>query len=123
MSEAGLIERTGSPMSRIEEKPFSFTKGEHTLEFDKRNRFFCLDGKKEVYLAGQEHKLLVFLMSSPEHLFTRTACYEMLYSPQIAIQRAETKTVAIFVHRLRQKLECFRENLVTAHGQGYLWRA
>ncbi|MEW5791850.1 MAG: phosphate regulon transcriptional regulator PhoB [Pseudomonadota bacterium] len=79
-------------------------------------------GSVELHLGPTEFKLLRFLMSHPERVFTRNALLDRVWGQQVYV---EERTVDVHIRRLRKALEPFGcENYIeTVRGSGYRFRA
>ena len=84
-------------------------------------------GAREVFrsdellaLTAREFELLVFLASSPRHVFRRDELFEQVWG----YTYGDAATVTVHVRRLREKVEADPANpshLVTVWGVGYRW--
>lgn len=79
-------------------------------------------GSVELHLGPTEFKLLRFLMSHPERVFTRSTLLDRVWGQQVYV---EERTVDVHIRRLRKALEPFGcENYIeTVRGSGYRFRA
>ena len=71
-------------------------------------------------LTAREFELLVFLASSPRHVFRRDELFEQVWG----YTYGDAATVTVHVRRLREKIEAEPANprhLVTVWGVGYRW--
>ncbi|MDL2319132.1 response regulator transcription factor [Eubacteriales bacterium OttesenSCG-928-A19] len=74
---------------------------------------------REVELKHREYELLYFLMSNPEIVFSKEQLYERIWGMDAL---GDSKTVAVHINRLREKLEKDPANPVyiqTVWGAGY----
>ncbi|MDL2218056.1 response regulator transcription factor [Christensenellaceae bacterium OttesenSCG-928-M15] len=88
-----------------------------------------LPGSRRVYVGGEEvefknreYELLYFLMSNPEIVFSRDTLYERIWGLDAV---GDTKTVAVHINRLRDKIEQDPANpthIETVWGAGYRFR-
>jgi DNA-binding response OmpR family regulator len=77
---------------------------------------------KEVELKNKEYELLYFLASNAEIVFSKDHLYEMIWGMDAF---GDTKTVAVHISRLREKIEkdpSNPEHLQTVWGAGYRFR-
>jgi DNA-binding response OmpR family regulator len=73
----------------------------------------------EIELKNKEYELLFFLMSNPNHVFTKEHLYERIWSMDAF---GDLKTVAVHINRIREKIEKDPQNpeyLQTVWGAGY----
>jgi len=83
-------------------------------------RVYVLD--EEVELKNKEFELLHFLVSNPDVVFTKEQLYERIWGMDAL---GDTKTVAVHINRLREKIEKDPQNPVhvqTVWGAGYRYR-
>lgn len=76
-------------------------------------------GGQEVELKHREYELLHFLMENPEIVFSKEQLYERIWGMDAL---GDSKTVAVHINRLREKLESDPHNPVhiqTVWGAGY----
>jgi len=76
----------------------------------------------EVELKNKEYEMLVFLISSPEIVFSKEHLYERIWGMNAF---GDLKTVAVHINRLREKIEKDPQNPVfiqTIWGAGYRFR-
>ena len=76
----------------------------------------------EVELKHKEYKMLVFLMSNPEIVFSKEHLYERLWGMDAL---GDLKTVAVHINRLREKIEKDPQNpahIQTVWGAGYRFK-
>lgn len=89
--------------------------------FIKRHQVFR--GKKEIVLTGKEFKLLLFLASHPNQVFSKKYLFEMIWHLDAL---GEMATVTVHVNRLRDKLNEVEPEFTaieTVWGNGYRFRA
>lgn len=89
--------------------------------FIKRHQVFR--GKKEIMLTGKEFKLLVFLASHPNQVFSKKYLFEMIWHLDAL---GEMATVTVHINRLREKLNSVEPEFTaieTVWGNGYRFRA
>lgn len=89
--------------------------------FIKRHQVFR--NKKEIVLTGKEFKLLVFLASHPNQVFSKKYLFEMIWHMDAL---GEMATVTVHVNRLRDKLNEVEPEFTaieTVWGNGYRFRA
>jgi DNA-binding response OmpR family regulator len=73
----------------------------------------------EVELKNKEYELLLFLISNPNHVFSKEHLYERIWGMDAF---GDLKTVAVHINRLREKIEKDPQNpkyLQTVWGAGY----
>jgi len=78
--------------------------------------------EEEVDLKNKEFELLHFLVSHPDKVFTKEQLYERIWGMEAL---GDTKTVAVHINRLREKIEKDSQNPVhiqTVWGAGYRYR-
>lgn len=100
----------------IAKMPEGITIGHITLNPATR-RVYVLG--EEVELKHKEYELLLFLMSNPEIVFSKEQLYERIWGMDAL---GESKTVAVHIGRLREKLEKDAANpeyIQTVWGAGY----
>jgi len=76
----------------------------------------------EVDLKNKEFELLHYLVSNPDQVFTKEQLYENIWGMDAL---GDTKTVAVHINRLREKVESDPQNPVhiqTVWGVGYRYR-
>ena len=76
----------------------------------------------EVELKNKEFELLCYLVSNPDKVFTKEQLYESIWGMDAL---GDTKTVAVHVNRLREKIEADPQNPVhiqTVWGVGYRYK-
>jgi len=115
-----LIARLNVIFRRIEQdeakfmKPISFGEvriNPYTHEVTFRDEF--------VQLTPKEYKLLLFLVTNPNVVFSRDQLLNNIWDDEVAI---ETRTVDVHIRKLRKKLEEFPEHprwFETVRGYGY----
>ena len=105
--------RGGMPMGGA---PEGITIGRITLNPATRRVF--VEGQ-EVDLKHKEYELLFYLMSNPEIVFSKEQLYEQIWGMDAL---GDSKTVAVHINRLREKLEKNPANpthIQTVWGAGY----
>lgn len=105
--------RGGTPMGGV---PEGITIGRITLNPATRRVF--VEGQ-EVELKHKEYELLFYLMSNPEIVFSKEQLYEQIWGMDAL---GDSKTVAVHINRLREKLEKNPANpthIQTVWGAGY----
>lgn len=77
---------------------------------------------EEVHLGPTEYRLLLFLISRPERVFTREQVLDRVWGQGVYV---EERTVDVHIRRLRKALEPYRcEGMVqTVRGSGYRFSA
>jgi len=76
----------------------------------------------EVELKNKEFELLSYLVSNPDKVFTKEQLYESIWGMDAL---GDTKTVAVHINRLREKVEADPQNPVhiqTVWGVGYRYK-
>ena len=76
-------------------------------------------GENEVDLKNKEYELLFFMVSNPNHVFSKEILYERIWGMDAF---GDLKTVAVHVSRIREKIEKDPQNpehLQTVWGAGY----
>ena len=76
-------------------------------------------GDEEIELKNKEYELLYFLISNPNHVFSKEHIYERIWGMDAF---GDLKTVAVHINRLREKIEKDPQNpvyLQTVWGAGY----
>ena len=76
-------------------------------------------GNEEIELKNKEYELLFFLISNPNHVFSKEHLYERIWGMDAF---GDLKTVAVHINRLREKIEKDPQNpvyLQTVWGAGY----
>ncbi|MCL2748298.1 MAG: response regulator transcription factor [Oscillospiraceae bacterium] len=79
-------------------------------------------GDAEIDLKNKEYELLFFLISHPNHVFSKERIYERIWGIDAW---GDLKTVAVHINRLREKIEKDPQNpeyLQTVWGAGYRFR-
>ncbi|MDR1158921.1 MAG: response regulator transcription factor [Oscillospiraceae bacterium] len=79
-------------------------------------------GEKEIDLKNKEYELLYFLVSNAEIVFSKDHLYETIWGMDAY---GDTKTVAVHISRLREKIEknpSNPEHLQTVWGAGYRFK-
>lgn len=84
-----------------------------TLVIDKGNKLCTIDGQ-EVPLTKKEYTFLTFLISNPNHIYSRQELLKDVLKVSTSIRSIDTS-----VSRLRKKLGPYAANLVTRMGFGY----
>ncbi len=77
----------------------------------------CLDSGVE--LTATEYRLLLFLASHPEHVFSRNALIENVLGRDVAVL---DRTIDVHIMALRRKLGACGEWIETVRGFGYKFR-
>ena len=76
-------------------------------------------GDKEIELKNKEYELLLFLISNPNHVFSKEHLYERIWGMDAF---GDLKTVAVHINRIREKIEKDPQNpeyVQTVWGAGY----
>jgi len=76
-------------------------------------------GEREIELKNKEYELLFFLVSNPNHVFSKERLYERIWGMDAL---GDLKTVAVHISRIREKIEKDPEKpeyLQTVWGAGY----
>ena len=76
----------------------------------------------ETELKNKEYELLFFLISNPNHVFSKERLYESIWGMDAL---GDLKTVAVHISRIREKIEKDPENpeyLQTVWGAGYRFK-
>jgi DNA-binding response OmpR family regulator len=101
--------------------------GEREIDFGylrispKTRRVYAYD--REVALKNKEYELLYFLASNAEIVFSKEHIYERIWGMDAY---GDTKTVAVHIGRLREKIEKDAQNpehIQTVWGAGYRFKA
>jgi DNA-binding response OmpR family regulator len=77
---------------------------------------------QEIELKNKEYELLYFLVTNPDIVFSKEMLYERIWGMDVY---GDTKTVAVHINRLREKLEPDPANPVYIHtvwGAGYRFK-
>jgi DNA-binding response OmpR family regulator len=88
------------------------------LRLNPQTRKFYV-GDDEIDLKNKEYELLFFLVSNPNHVFSKEMLYERIWGMDAF---GDLKTVAVHINRLREKVEKDPQNpvyLQTVWGAGY----
>lgn len=87
------------------------------LELDPASHRVCIEGK-EVSLGPTEYRLLKFLMSHPDRVYSRTQLLDRVWGANVYV---EERTVDVHVRRLRQALSRGGADrfVQTVRGAGY----
>jgi DNA-binding response OmpR family regulator len=91
------------------------------LRVNPKSRRVYADGR-EVELKNKEYELLYFLASNAEIVFSKEHIYERIWGMDAY---GDTKTVAVHIGRLREKIEkdpANPEHIQTVWGAGYRYR-
>ena len=85
-----------------------------------RERRVFVDGKEKI-LANREFELLLFLVETPNIVFSREALFERIWGEDAA---GNTATVTVHINRLREKLEeeAGPHYIQTVWGAGYRFK-
>lgn len=76
----------------------------------------------EIELKNKEYELLAFLMSNPDHVFSKEQLYERIWGMDAL---GDLKTVAVHINRLRERIEIDPQNpnhIQTVWGAGYRFK-
>ena len=84
-----------------------------TLVLDQNNKTCYIDDK-EVNLTKKEYELLKFLLENPNFIHSRENLIKKLWDNPVTPRTIDTN-----VMRLRNKLDIYRDNLITRLGFGY----
>ena len=105
---------------RVVKKSEEITVGTITANLSAHRIF--VDGK-EISLKNKEYKLLIFLMSNPDTVFSKEHLYERIWGMDAF---GDVKTVGVHIGRIRDKVEKDPQNPVhiqTVWGAGYRFKA
>lgn len=83
------------------------------LVIDKDNKQ-CLINNEPIALTKREYELLVFLISHPNHVYSREEIIKELWNSSVSFRAIDTT-----VSRLRRKLEEYGAYITTRVGFGY----
>ncbi len=86
----------------------------------KTHRVYVSD--REVEMKNKEYELLLFLITNPDIVFSKEQLYERIWGMDAI---GDTKTVAVHINRLREKLEADPSNpahIQTVWGAGYRFK-
>ncbi len=79
-------------------------------------------GGREIGLKNKEYELLFYLISNPDVVFSKEQLYERIWGMDAF---GDTKTVAVHINRLREKIEKDPQNpsyIQTVWGAGYRFK-
>ncbi len=79
-----------------------------------------VDGR-EIPVPAREFKLLCFMASNPGRIFSASQLYRQVWQEE-PVGRSDDKTVAVHVHRIRERVEADPAQpslIVTIRGLGY----
>jgi DNA-binding response OmpR family regulator len=126
-SPTELVARVKANIAQYERLKGSSVGGERELDFgylriNPQTRRVYADGQ-EVDLKNKEYELLYFLASNAEIVFSKEHIYERIWGMDAY---GDTKTVAVHIGRLREKIEKDPQNpehIQTVWGAGYRFKA
>jgi DNA-binding response OmpR family regulator len=126
-SPTELVARVKANIAQYERLKGVGTAGERALDFgdlriNPKARRVYAEGK-EVELKNKEYELLYFLAFNAEIVFSKEHIYERIWGMDAY---GDTKTVAVHIGRLREKIEKDPENpkhIQTVWGAGYRFKA
>jgi DNA-binding response OmpR family regulator len=125
-SPTELVARVKANIAQYERLKGDIAKGKIELDFgflrvNPRTRRVYMDGQ-EVELKNKEYELLHFLASNAEIVFSKEHIYECIWGMDAY---GDTKTVAVHIGRLREKIEkdpTNPEHIQTVWGVGYRFK-
>lgn len=85
----------------------------NNLVIDNNNKI-CYINEQEIILSKKEFDLLLFLMSNPNHIYSRKELLQELGNNSISLRAIDTT-----ISRLRKKLLEYGKNIITRSGFGY----
>ena len=91
------------------------------LRLNPQTRTVFVDDK-EIELKNREFELLLFLISNPNHVFSKEHLYERIWGMDAF---GDLKTVAVHINRIREKVEIDPQNpehIQTVWGAGYRFK-
>ncbi|MGL4453158.1 MAG: response regulator transcription factor [Sarcina sp.] len=78
--------------------------------------------KEIISLSSQEYKLLLIFINNPEQILSKEQILDKLYEFDSSL--IDDKTLAVYIRRLREKIEEDSTNpryIITKRGLGYIW--
>ena len=75
----------------------------------------CYINSSPIMLSKKEYELLKYLLSIPNHIFSREHLLVTIWDSN----QVSTRTVDTTISRLRKKLEEYGSNIITRSGFGY----
>lgn len=86
------------------------------LIVDQDNKLCTIEGE-EVSLSKREYELLVFLLTHPNHVYSREELIQEIWKSPTA-----ERAVDVNISRLRRKLNDYGKCIVTRSGFGYTFK-
>ena len=83
------------------------------LAINQDNKLCSINGKA-INLSKKEYELLVFLMSNPNHVYSREELLKELWHTRVSFKAVDTA-----ISRLRKSLQEYGAYIVTRSGFGY----
>lgn len=106
-----LLKRTADDSSQVNLIDFG------SIQIDQERRLVIVEGL-EIVLPKKEFKLLVYLSSKPEKVFTREEIYTTIWGSGVIVG---DRTIDVHIRKLREKIGS--KHIVTSKGIGYSFKS
>lgn len=77
----------------------------------------CFIANTELFLTKKEYDLLIFLLSNPNHIYSKEELHQKLWNTTSA-----SDVVGVLIYRLRKKLGKYGKCILTRSGFGYSFK-